>query len=230
MLFNDKTMNKKAILLGASGITGNSLLLHLLENRNFSDILIVVRRELRIQHPKLKQLIIDFDRMNDYRSQISGDTVFCCLGSTKAKTPDENEYRKIDCEYPAQLGSIALENGAESFHLVSFIKANKNASNLYMRIKGISEEYIRAIAFPAIHIYRPMLFDTPRNDKHFKESFINLLMQGINPILLGGLRKYRSIKVEHIARAMIRCSLEDQKGVFIHDSGEIQLLSRDSTD
>jgi len=217
----------KAILVGASGATGSSLLFQLLENKNYSGVLILVRRELRIQHAKLKQLVIDFDRIDDYADQIKGDVVFCCIGSTKSKTPDENEYRKIDCQYPADLGRIALKNGAESFHLVSFIRADASSSSLYIRIKGEAEDKIRTIPFPTLHIYRPALFETPRKDKRFKESMGGILMQAVNPLLIGRFQKYRSIKVEAIARAMIKLSLEDRKGIFIHESDEILRLSRE---
>jgi uncharacterized protein YbjT (DUF2867 family) len=217
-------MKKKAILVGASGATGSSLLFQLLENKNYSDVLVLARRELRIQHTKLKQLIIDFDRVNDYAAEINGDVVFCCLGTTKSQTPDEQQYRKIDYQYPLDIARLAKNNGAKSYHLISFIGANKNSSFFYPRIKGELENDLRSVPFENIHIYRPFLLDAPRKDKRFTEVAVNVMMQIINPLLIGGLKKYRSIKAENIAKAMIRLSLEDRKGLFIHEPNEIQRL------
>jgi uncharacterized protein YbjT (DUF2867 family) len=218
-------MKKKAIIAGASGAIGNSLLFLLLENKDFAEVLVVVRKELRIQHPKLKQLVINFDQIGDYASEISGDVVFCCLGTTKSKTPDQQRYRIIDYQYPLDIAGIAVKNGTDSFHLISSIGADKNSSVFYTKTKGEVENDLQAFPFRSIHIYRPSLLDATRKDKRFMETSINLLMQIVNPILIAGLRKYRSIKVENVAKVMVDLSLENKPGIFIHESDEIQKLS-----
>src|ERR1700693_2970474 len=103
-------MASKAIIAGASGLIGSNLLQIFLNEPGYDEVLILVRKESPIEHTKLKQLVVDFNRLNDYSELIKGDAVFCCLGSTKAKTPDLNEYRKIDHDYPLQLGQIAKRN------------------------------------------------------------------------------------------------------------------------
>lgn len=220
-------MNKKAILLGASGAIGNSLLFLLLENKDYTEVLILVRKELRMQHPKLKQLEVNFDRISDYAAEIRGDVVFCCLGTTKSKTPDQQQYRKIDYQYPLDVARIAMENGAESYHLVSSLGADRNSSVFYTRTKGEVEHDLEAFPYKSIHIYRPSLLEATRKDKRFMEGSIGIIMTVVNPILIGGLRKYRSIKVENVAKAMVRLSLEDKPGVYIHESDDIQKLSEE---
>lgn len=218
-------MGKKAILIGASGAIGSSLLTQLLKSTAYSNVLILVRRELPVQHPKLKQLVIDFDELRNYGSEIKGDTVFCCLGTTKSKTPDQQEYRKIDYQYPLNVAHIALANGAESYHLVSAIGANKNSSTFYTHTKGEVEESLKTILFRSIFIYRPSLLEGKRTEKRLLESISNAVMHLINPLLNGSLKKYRSIKVENVARAMLKQSLEDKKGIFTFQSDQIQDLS-----
>lgn len=93
-------MSKKAILLGASGLIGHNLLEKLLSNDNYREVLSISRKSINLKHDKLQELIIDFDQLNDNTDQISGDEVFCCLGSTIKKTPDLDLYRKIDYQYP----------------------------------------------------------------------------------------------------------------------------------
>lgn len=218
-------MEKKAILVGASGSVGNSLLLQLLACKQYSSVLILVRKELRMQHPKLTQLVIDFDQINQYAPEIKGDMVFCCLGTTKSQTPDQQQYRKIDYQYPLDVAWIAQTNGAESYHLVSSIGANKDSSTFYTRTKGEVERDLKAVPFKSIHIYRPSLLDGPRKNKRVLEGISNAVMYLVNPLLFGGLKKYRSIKVETVAKAMIKESLNDKRGVFIHESDEIEKLS-----
>lgn len=218
-------MKKKAIIVGATGAIGSSLLKMLLANESYSEVLALLRKPLDINHPKLKQLVLNFDEINHYAAQITGDVVFCCLGTTQKKTPDLKEYKKIDYQYPLDVAWIAEVNGATSFHMVSSIGANKNSNTFYIRTKGEVERDLKAVPFKSLHIYRPSILDAERKDKRFAEKALNIIMRLLNPLMFGGLKKYRSIKVENVAKAMIELALDDKKGVFIHESDQIQKLS-----
>lgn len=220
-------MGKKAILAGASGSIGSSLLQQLLNGEDYSEVLVLVRKDLGFQHPKLKQLVLDFDQISHYSAEITGDAVFCCLGTTKKQTPDQVTYKKIDYQYPVDIAWIAQTNGATSYHLVSSIGANKDSSAFYIKTKGETERDIKAVPFKSIHIYRPSLLNGKRKDKRVLERIINSVMYFINPILAGSLKKYRSIKVETVARAMLRQSLSEERDVFIYESDQIQELGKE---
>jgi uncharacterized protein YbjT (DUF2867 family) len=217
-------MKKKAILAGASGAIGSSLLQQLLDSNDYSEVLVLARKNLDIQHPKLKQVILDFSELGKYAAEITGDVVFCCLGTTKSQTPDQQEYRKIDYQYPLDLAAIALGNGAQSYHLVSSIGANKDSSVFYTRTKGEVEHDLKAIPFKTIHIYQPSMLVADRHGKRAAEGIGKVIMQIANPFLFGALKKYRSIKVAVVAKAMLKKSLEDTKGIFIHESDQIQVI------
>ncbi|AMQ01318.1 hypothetical protein AY601_4478 [Pedobacter cryoconitis] len=219
------TEHRKAILVGASGSIGRSLLQDLLNDVHYTEVLVLVRKKLTIQHPKLNQLVIDFDQLSAYAADIKGNAVFCCLGTTKSQTPDQQQYRQIDYQYPLDIARIALTNGAESYHLVSAMGADETSSFFYNRTKGEVERDLKAIPFKSIHIYRPSLLDGERSQKRFGESMMNKLMHIINPLLVGKWRKYRSIKVGAVAKVMVAQSLNDQKGIFTHPSDQIQALS-----
>jgi uncharacterized protein YbjT (DUF2867 family) len=218
-------VNMKAILVGASGAIGSSLLQYLLNDSSYTEVLVLVRRKLNIEHPKLNQLVIDFSRLSEYSAEIKGNAVFCCLGTTKSQTPDEHQYRRIDYKYPLDVAWMAHTNGAESYHLVSAMGADKNSSFFYNRTKGEVERDLKDVPFKSIHIYRPSLLDSKRLQKRFGESVLNRLMHLINPLLIGKWKKYRSIKAESVAKVMLAQSLNDQKGIFIHPSDQIQALS-----
>jgi len=219
-------MSKKAILLGASGLIGNSLLAQLLDNPSYSEVLAIGRKKLNIEHPKLKELIVDFDHIDQYAAGITGDVVFCCLGTTNSKTPDKVQYKKIDYWYPLDIGSIAQNNGATAYHLVSSMGADINSSLFYPKTKGEVERDLKAIPFKSIYIYRPSLLDGNRKEKRNAERIMIGVMRLLNPILIGGLKKYRSIKIETVASAMLKESLTDKKGVFIYPSDQIQALGQ----
>jgi N-acetyl-gamma-glutamylphosphate reductase len=87
-------MGKTAILLGASGLTGSCLLQELLNSKSYNTIHCIGRTPLGVSHPKLKQHIHNLLELNFTTLNISADVVFCCIGTTQAKTPDKARLQK----------------------------------------------------------------------------------------------------------------------------------------
>ncbi len=218
-------MSNKAIVVGASGLIGNKLVDVLLRQPGYDEVLILVRKELPVKHPKLTQRVVDFSNLDRYAGSIIGNALFCCLGSTKKKTPDLTEYRKIDHDYPVQLAQIALRNKISQYHLVSAIGANAASSNFYTKMKGETEQDITKIKLPALYIYQPSLLTGDRKESRPMEVIATVLIKIINPLLIGSLKKYRSISAETVAKAMYKQSLKNEKGLHIFPSDIIQQLS-----
>ena len=217
-------MAKKAIIAGASGLIGSLLLDIILQRSEYDEVLILVRKELPLQHIKLKQQVVDFDRLTEYSASLTGDVIFSCLGSTQKKTPDLTVYRKIDHDYPLHLAEIALKNKIGQFHLVSSLGANPAASNFYLKMKGETEADIKKVGLHSLHIYQPAFLTGDRKEKRQGEGFLLGLMKIIDPLLIGGLKKYRSIPAKTVAMAMHNESLINQAGIFIHPSDKIKQL------
>ena len=218
-------MAKKAIIAGASGLIGSLLLDIILQRSEYDEVLILVRKELPLQHIKLKQQVVDFDRLTEYSALLTSDVIFSCLGSTQKKTPDLTVYRKIDHDYPLHLAEIALKNKIGQFHLVSSLGANPAASNFYLKMKGETEADIKKIGLHSLHIYQPAFLTGDRKEKRQGEGFLIGLMKIIDPVLIGGLKKYRSIPAKTVAKAMYNESLINQAGIFIHPSDKIKQLA-----
>lgn len=214
----------EAIIAGATGLVGNNLLHLLLDHPDYTKVTALVRKKIPLQHPKLKQLVLDFNRLVDYRNDIRGDVVFCALGTTKNRTPDKEQYRKIDYQYPLDIAFIAQQNGVSQYHLVSALGANEKSPVFYSKLKGEVERDLKTIPFKAIHIYRPSLLDGKRKEHRSAEGAMIGLMRILNPLLIGSLKKYRSIKVEKVASAMLGQSLKPLKGIFTYNSDRIELL------
>lgn len=214
----------KAVLAGATGLIGSELLAILLIEPNYDQILVITRKSTGASHPKLKELIIDFDDLDKYADQINGHAIFCCLGTTRNKTPDKNIYRKIDHDYPVKLAQLGAKNGVVQYHLISAIGANSKSSNYYTRFKGETEEDIKQSGIKSIHIYQPSLITGDRKEFRLMEKIFVGLSFVINPLLIGGLKKYRSIPAKTIARAMFNQSIKNDEGVFVYPSDKIKKL------
>ncbi|WPU98933.1 oxidoreductase [Mucilaginibacter sp. cycad4] len=218
-------MAKKAVIAGSSGLIGSHLLQILLEQAYYDEVLILVRKKLPLQHHKLTQLVIDFEQPETYKNELTGHALFCCLGSTKKKTPDLAVYRKIDHDYPLLLAQLARQNGVEQYHLVSSIGADINGVNFYTKTKGETEADITAAGISTVHIYRPSFLAGDRQESRPMEKFVNGLMKVINPLLFGRWKKYQSIEASAVARAMYKQSIKNAAGVFIYESDKIKQLS-----
>jgi uncharacterized protein YbjT (DUF2867 family) len=218
-------MAKKAIIAGASGLIGSLLLDIILQRSEYDEVLILVRKELPLRHIKLKQHVVDFDRLTKYSALLTGDVIFSCLGSTQKKTPDLTVYRKIDHDYPLHLAEIALKNKIGQFHLVSSLGANPAASNFYLKMKGETEADIKKVGLHSLHIYQPAFLTGDRKEKRRGERFLVGLMKIIDPLLIGSLKKYRSIPAKTVANAMYNESIINQAGIFIHPSDKIKKIA-----
>jgi len=218
-------MSFKAIIAGASGLIGSNLLEILLNEPAYDEVIILVRKSTGIKNKKLTEIVLDFDKLSDYKSEIIGHAIFCCLGTTNNKTPEKALYRKIDHDYPLTLAKIAYENGVEQYHLVSSLGADSSSSIFYQKLKGETEEDIKALGLKTIHIYQPSLLTGDRKEFRLTEKIVTGLFYLIDNLLVGGLKKYRSIPAKTVAMAMYKQSINKNEGIFIHPSDNIQEIA-----
>ena len=215
-------MSYKAIVVGGSGLIGRKLINVLSQWPEYDEIVSLGRKKIKLKNKKLSQLIVDFDKLEDYAAEINGHAVFCCLGSTKKKTPDLKEYRKIDHDYPVKLAEIAKKNGVEQFHLVSSLGANKNSSAYYTRMKGETEEDLKKVGTNSLFIYQPSILTGNRTERRPVEKIAGIIMKIIDPLLFGSLKKYKSISAYTVAFAMFKTSLKNKQGTFTYPSDKIK--------
>lgn len=215
---------KTVIIAGASGLVGSHLLRLLLDEKEIDEVIALVRKTLPITHTKLKQKVVSFTETGSFEGYLKGSAVFCCLGSTRKKTPDLNDYRKVDYTYPLLLAKIASENNVEQFHLVSALGADPGSVNFYSKLKGETERDIKLLIFKSLHIYKPSLLTGNRIEKRPMERFAVMVMNIINPMLRGSLKKYQSIEAEVVARAMVKQYLKDLDETFCYPSDKIKEL------
>lgn len=225
-IFEQIKMNmKKVIILGASGLIGSDVLNQALNNTEFGEIKIFVRQQLPIKNQKLVQIITDFKKLEQIKAEITTDIIFCCLGSTKSKTPNLQDYKRIDQDIPLYFAKEGLSNGLSQFHVVSSLGANPSSSNFYTKLKGEIEVALKGLNIPSLYIYRPSFLEGERKEKRIFEKIALIIMRLINPLLMGRLKKYRTIEASIIANAMINESITNKRGIFVFESDKIKELA-----
>ncbi|MBC8766711.1 NAD-dependent epimerase/dehydratase family protein [Arenibacter sp. BSSL-BM3] len=198
-----KVDKKSAIILGATGLTGGFLLQRLLDDDRYEKIKIISRTEIGFSHPKLEEHIGDLLKLESYKSHFLADEVYCCIGTTKAKTPDNSKYKSIDFGIPVSAAKICRFNGIKTFLVISAMGANAHSGVIYNRLKGEMEEAVLNCKIPKTHILQPSLIGGKREEKRMGEWIAKQFMKLFNFLLVGPLEKFRSIHPEVIAGAMV---------------------------
>lgn len=212
-------MGKVAIVAGATGLIGSQLLELLLNDNRYDRILVISRKPLNSQHPKLSNLVCELDQLSQHNSALTGDDVFCCLGTTMRKAKTKEAFLKVDVEAPISLARITHQQGAKQFLLVSALGANEKSSIFYNRAKGQVEGEILKIGFSAVYFFRPSLLLGPRAEQRSGEDAAKLFYR-----LFGFLipKTYQAIESIKVARAMLASASKGQKGNFVLESSQLQ--------
>ena len=73
---------KHALVIGATGASGQEIVKFLLKDPNYDTVNIFVRRKVDSTNVKLNVNVIDFSQLHLYKDLIKGDVLFSALGTT----------------------------------------------------------------------------------------------------------------------------------------------------
>lgn len=193
-------MKKTAIILGATGLTGGILLNLLLKDHRYEKIKVISRSSVGISNPKLEEHLIDLFELEKHKDIFQADEVFCCIGTTKSKTPDNRVYKKIDYGIPFAAAKLSKENNINKFIVISAMGANPESKVFYNKTKGEMERDVLKQKIPNTYILHPGLIGGERGEKRLGESIAKFFFKFLNPIIP---KNYRTISPETIAKAMV---------------------------
>lgn len=212
---------KTAIIIGSTGLTGGFLLAELVANPNYSKIIVLVRKASGQSNPKVEELVVDFNKLSDFKNSLIADDVYCTIGTTIKKAGSQEAFTKVDYEYPLQLAKIAKENGAKHFLLMSSLGANAASGNFYLKTKGNLENALRDLHFESLSIFRPSILLGPRTEFRLGEKIGIFFMRLFSFLMIGNIKKYRPIHVKQVAHAMVKAGQDGEKDFRVWESDGI---------
>mgnify|MGYP000998062146 CR=1 FL=1 len=212
----------KAVIAGSTGEIGKYLLQFLLADESFTEVTSLVRRRSLIEHQRLHNLSIDFERINELPLS-KFDVLFITLGTTIKNAGSQEAFRKVDLDYVVDLAQWGKQCGASQVHIVSSMGANAKSSVFYSRVKGEMQESVKAVGIEKTYFYQPSLLDSEREEKRTGERIGVILFRLLRLLFVGPLKKYASIKVEDVAKGMWLKSKDAFDGVHIIPSDKILL-------
>lgn len=169
-------------------------------------------------HPHLENPVGDLQAL---LPQLSGqvDTAFCCLGSTIKQAGSQEAFRAVDHDLVLAFARRARELGARHLVVISALGANPGSKVFYNRIKGETEQALKAMDWPQLTIARPSLLLGARHEFRLGERLAAPLLRWLPG-------KYRGIDACALARALWRLALEEEDGVRVIESSDLRRLGR----
>jgi uncharacterized protein YbjT (DUF2867 family) len=216
---------KTAVMIGSTGLIGSRLLELLLDSDDYEKVITFVKRDTGIQHPKLTQHIVNFDKPETYKDLISGDDFFCTIGTTINKAGSKEAFRKVDFEYPSQFASFAAKNKVKQFLIVSSLGADLNSGNFYLKTKGEIEAFLRDSSFDSVSVLQPSLLLGNRTEFRLGEKVGTFFMKAFSFLFIGKLKKYKPIESNAVATALLKVAQRNDKGFKIYESDTIEQMA-----
>lgn len=202
----------KALIIGATGATGKDIVNLLIEDAAYTEVVTFVRHKGNMDHPKLTEIITDFDNLETISGYIKGDVLFSCLGTTLKAAGSKENQRKIDLGIPLSFAEIAKRNGIQKLVLLSAYGASPNSNVFYSRLKGELEKSMETLAFDTFIIFRPGLLLRENTDRAGEKISAGLL-RFMNSI--GLLRQFRPMPTSGLAEKLVKASKKLKSGKHI---------------
>ena len=208
-----------ALVIGATGATGTELVQQLMDDNQYTSVIVFSRRPLLVTNAKLTTHIVDFDNPQAWAHLVKGDVLFSALATTLKQAGSQKEQYKIDYTYQYQTAATAAANGVAKYVLVSAMGANAKSWLFYPRIKGELDNAASALPFKQIHIFRPgFLLRQPDKIRPMEKLGIAII-QFFNKF--GLFKSQRPLPVEVLAQKM--------RSVLLNpDAQQFQIYSLDS--
>lgn len=191
----------KALIIGATGATGKDLVNVLLQDPDYTAVVMFVRRPSGMAHAKLLEILTDFDKLEEVSGDINGDLLFSCLGTTLKAAGSKEKQLHIDYDIPLKFAEIARRNGVSRTVLVSAYGAAATSKVFYSRIKGELEDKIAGLAFEQFIIFKPGMLLRRDTDRP-AERLIAGVLKFVNS--LGLIRRFRPLPTSILAEKLVK--------------------------
>lgn len=192
---------RSAIIAGATGLVGQSILQGLLADESVAQVHSLGRRPLPFTHPKLTGHVVDFANLP---ALPRADEVYLALGTTIKIAGSRARFRAVDFDANLAVARAALAAGATRVGLVSAMGADRSSPVFYNRVKGELEEALGRLPLAGLVIARPSLLvgdrdalgQPPRRGEQWGDA-IGRLFGFLIP------RNYKPVSATAVARALL---------------------------
>jgi uncharacterized protein YbjT (DUF2867 family) len=211
-----------ATLIGSTGLTGSFLIRDLLADSAITKVISVSRKSVNISKAKLTEVLIaNLADLPSIESRIRAQLYFCCLGTTIKKAGSKENFEKVDHDAVVAFAKIAKAHEATPFTFVSAMGANANSMLFYNRVKGRTEDDVKALGFRSLIIFRPALLVGPRAEFRLGEKLAAMTLVPLSRLLPTRIQKSLITKAETLAMRMLAEGKTAPLGIHITEAKDI---------
>jgi uncharacterized protein YbjT (DUF2867 family) len=215
-------------LVGATGLIGTSLIEYGLGRSDLFRIIGIARREAPLPPgARMELLVADPAGWPDAIAAANADVLVCALGTTWRKAgKDEAAFRSVDHDLVLACGKAAKAAGIRQMIVISSVGADAGSKTFYLRVKGETEQALGKLGLTRLDLLRPGLLRGPRVERRPAEKLAMLASPIADLLMNGQYRKYRSIKAQTMAQAIIGLTREKAAGRFVFEHDVILRAAR----
>jgi len=154
-------MALKIIVTGTTGMVGEGILLHCLNDPGVEKVLSVSRKTSGHTHPKLTELLVpDFMKLDAVESQLTGyDACFYGAGISSVGL-SEADYTRITYDTPVHFATVLarLNPKLVMVHVSGrSTDSTEQGKVMWARVKGKAENDLMKLPLKAVYNFRPAL-------------------------------------------------------------------------
>lgn len=152
-------MQRKAIVIGATGLVGAKLVKQLVPL--YQTLIVIARHPPKYMTGNMRfYQLQNFANLPEVFTSLdlgSNTDAFSCLGTTKKQAGSEDGFRLVDYDYNLSFARLCHDKGVRRFFLLSALGADINSRFFYNQVKGETEHAITQVGFAHCVLFRPSL-------------------------------------------------------------------------
>jgi len=220
-------MEINAIITGSTGMVGKAVLLECLDHPKVKSVLVINRKTIGVEHPKLKEIIhADFFDLSPIVTELKGyNACFFCLGVSSMGLSEE-QYHKYTYDLTIHFAEVvATANPAMTFNYVSGAGTDSSEKGkvMWARVKGKTENKLITL-YKDVYLFRPGAILPEKGVKSKVKAYnaIYVVLRPFFPLL----KKMNSITTSsRVGQAMINSVLKGYKQKHL-ENAEINNLAK----
>lgn len=216
----------KIVLVGATGLVGGVVLDQLLNHLDGPEVAVLARRATGKAHLKMTEHIAPAADWPSIIATLSANIAISTLGTTLKVAGSRAAFEAVDLETVVSFAKAARTAGASQMLMVSSVGAKATSGNFYLRTKGRADAAVADLGFQRLDIFRPGLLRGPRNVVRPAERLGQIVQSVLDPLLLGGFSKYRSIQAHDVACAVVACTALQAAGTFYRHNEDMWRIAK----
>ncbi|NOQ26701.1 MAG: epimerase [Bacteroidales bacterium] len=203
-------MKIKAIITGSTGMVGEGVLHQCLNHSDVESVLVINRRTLGMQHPKLKEIIhSDFSDFSSIENELSGyNAAFFCMGVSSVGMK-EDKFKFLTYDLTMALAKpLAKLNPEITMTYISGVGTDSTEKGkiMWARVKGKTENDIINLPIKAGFAFRPGVITPIKGLKNTYTSY--KVLKPLLPVFRALFPKY-VCSLREVGLAMINVVLKD---------------------